>query len=100
MVGFVNLENKYRAVPDGTEYGLAVQASPRSAEEIDPSGGNVTGTWWALYIGTGGDVTVNMAGTGTNLTFANVPNGTWLPICCTQVYQTGTDASDILGMTG
>ncbi len=98
MTGFANTENRYRVEPGGTEYGFTVQASPTKAEDVDPTSGDVTGAWWALYIGTSGDVKVDMSGSGT-VTFKNVPVG-WLPISCTKVYRTGTDAADIIGMTG
>ncbi len=99
-VGYLNTENQYRFVPDGAEYGLSVQASPTKAEVVDPSGADVTGAWWALYVGTGGTIVLDMSGSGTLLSFVNIPNGTWLPVSCTKIYQTGTTASDILGMTG
>lgn len=53
----------------------------------------------ALWIGTAGDVTVDLIGDGTtkveNVTFANVPVG-FFPVKATRVYETGTDAQDIL----
>lgn len=52
----------------------------------------------ALWIGTGGDVTVLMAGTGTAILFANVPDGTLLPIRVKRVNDTGTDADDIVAI--
>lgn len=60
---------------------------------IDPKMPNA-----GLYIGTGGDVAVTMAGTGEEIVFTNVVSGTFLPILVSQVLSTGTDASDILGL--
>ena len=48
-----------------------------------------------LYIGTTGDVTVNMNRTGTDITFKAVPVG-WMPILVRRVYTTGTTASNIV----
>ena len=48
----------------------------------------------ALWIGTAGDLTVDMVGTGTNVTITNVPAGI-LPFQVTRVYSTGTTASGI-----
>ncbi len=52
----------------------------------------------AIYVGTAGDITVTMAD-GNDVTFANVPAGTILPIRCTYVKSTGTDASDIVSLS-
>ena len=51
----------------------------------------------ALYIGTGGNVAVTMAG-GGNVTFPNVPSGAILPIVVSKVLASGTGASDIVGL--
>ena len=50
-----------------------------------------------LYIGTGGDVTVVMAGGGT-ITYANVPSGYVLSARVLQVLESGTDASDLVAL--
>ena len=50
-----------------------------------------------LYVGTGGALVVKTAG-GDTVTFANVPDGTFLPVQVLQVLATGTDASDILAL--
>lgn len=52
----------------------------------------------ALYIGSGGDVTVTMAADGTDVTFANVPTGTKLPVRVSKVKATGTTASSIVAL--
>ena len=51
----------------------------------------------ALYIGSGGDLVVDMAGTGESVTFANVAPGSVLPISVTRVYATST-AADIVAL--
>ena len=50
-----------------------------------------------LYIGDSGDVKVKMEG-GTEVTFKNVPTGTFLPILVTRVFSTGTSAAEILAL--
>lgn len=49
-----------------------------------------------LYIGSGGNVVVTMD--SSNITFANVPAGTILPIECSKVLATGTTASNIVAL--
>lgn len=51
----------------------------------------------ALYIGTGGDVTVLMV-EGATVTFTAVPSGTTLPICIQRVNSTGTTATNIVAL--
>jgi hypothetical protein len=49
-----------------------------------------------LFIGTGGTIKVKMV-SGVDLTFTNIPDGSFLPIVVTMVYDTGTtDAADIV----
>lgn len=53
----------------------------------------------ALYVGTGGDITVTMA-SGQSVTFKNVPNGTFLPIAASKVtgVANGAIAGDIIAL--
>lgn len=48
-----------------------------------------------LYIGTGGDVKIKTE-KGTDLTFSNVADGTFLPIAVLRVFSTDTTASNII----
>ena len=48
-----------------------------------------------VYIGTAGNVKVLTAG-GQTVTFANVPNCSFLPVLVTMVYSTDTTASDFI----
>jgi hypothetical protein len=50
----------------------------------------------ALYIGTAGDVEVRQVNGSTEVTFANVPAGTVLPVTGDMVVDAGTTASDIV----
>lgn len=50
-----------------------------------------------LYIGGNGSVTLRTVG-GNIVTFTNLVAGTILPICATQIFSTGTTASNIIVM--
>lgn len=52
----------------------------------------------ALWIGTGGDITVVTKNDET-VQFTNVPDGTLLPVRVKQVKATGTDADDIVALS-
>lgn len=54
----------------------------------------------ALYVGTGGNVAVQMLGwdSNTQITFVNVANGQVLPIRVDRVLATGTTGNDIIGL--
>ncbi len=51
----------------------------------------------AIYVGTGGDVKVVTVG-GVMETLSNVPTGKTLNVRAKQVFDTGTTASNMLGM--
>ncbi|KQV84256.1 hypothetical protein [Rhizobium sp. Root1220] len=51
----------------------------------------------ALYIGIGGDLTVEMA-SGQILTFASVQDGSLLPLRVSRVLTSGTTAENIIGL--
>ncbi len=54
-----------------------------------------------LYVGTGGTVKVLLTGkttVGEALIFANVPDGSFLPVTVDYVLATGTTASDIISL--
>ena len=72
-------------------YGTAV------AIDID-SGNHGSLSHNALYVGTGGNVKVNMGTSGSGITFSNVASGQILPIQITQVYQSGTTASNMIAL--
>ncbi len=67
------------------------------AEAVTASDSTMLTATRALFVGTGGDVAVTMAG-GGDVTFTNVPNGTLLPISVTKVLATGTDGADIVAL--
>ena len=69
----------------------------QDAESITPSDtGNIAGMR-GLYVGSGGNVKVDMQG-GTTITFSNVISGTILPIKASRVYSTGTTATSLVAL--
>lgn len=52
----------------------------------------------AIFTGAGGTIIVNMVGTGTSITFANVPAGSVIPLRVSRVYATGTTATGLVGL--
>jgi len=60
---------------------------------------NLAKTSRALYVGVGGDVSVEMAGTGSAIVFTGVLAGTVLPIRVTRVNATGTTATNMVALS-
>ena len=67
------------------------------AAAVTPSDVTILTPTRALYIGSTGDVTVQMYGSDNTITFPNVPVGI-LPVRATKVLATGTGASDIVAL--
>ncbi|MFB9949829.1 hypothetical protein ACFFP0_13270 [Rhizobium puerariae] len=69
-----------------------------SGFSITPSdGGDLPETTRALYVGTGGDLSVRML-SGETLTLSNVSSGSFLPLRVNRVLATGTTATAIAGL--
>ena len=51
-----------------------------------------------LYVGFGGDISVQMEGTGTAIVFKAVPTGALLPIRISRVNATATTATDMVSL--
>jgi hypothetical protein len=49
-----------------------------------------------VFVGVGGNLNVNMAGTGTSITITAVPSGAFLPISVARIRSTSTTASSIV----
>ena len=74
-----------------------VDGPARNAAAVTPNDStDLTYTTRALYVGTAGDVKVDMKGTGTAVTFVGATG--WMPIRVTKVYDTDTDAEDIVAI--
>lgn len=52
----------------------------------------------ALYVGTGGDITLRGKNDAADSVWKNVPSGALLPIRATHIRAAGTTASDILAL--
>ena len=61
----------------------------------NPGNGQVEGC--VLYIGTGGILRV-LTAAGDDITFKNVPNGTFLPVQVVRVFAATTTATDIIAL--
>ncbi len=80
--------------PDGRE----ITFQPTSAEVVDISSDDAQYTSPVLlYVGTFGDVKVDMAGLGTGIVFANFGPGEF-PHAVTKVWKTGTSALNIVAL--
>ncbi len=75
-----------------------VASSAITAVAITKSDSAAVAATRGLYVGTGGDVKVDMMATGSAITFKNVQSGTVLPIRVIKVYSADTTASDIVGL--
>ena len=79
-----------------TQSSLSSPAS--SGFAVTPSdAGSFSETSRALYVGSGGNLSVRML-SGETLTLANVPAGVLLPLRATAVLATGTTASAITAL--
>lgn len=70
---------------------LAFAISPDDTLEL-------TSATKAIYVGTGGDLTVRSIDSDGDVIFRNVVSGSVLPIRLRSVRQTGTTASDLVGL--
>ena len=95
--------NKNTATPDG--------GINKAAERTKISGGEIDGCISVdvsavdyvptkkingVFIGTGGDVKVDLAESGTAIVFKNLADGSFLPAHITKIYTADTTASDIV----
>jgi hypothetical protein len=85
---------------DETMYKDSGSNPARMCSAVTPSD-TVDLTTWArgLYVGTGGDVKIHNI-RGEAVTFANVPDGSFLPVWTRRVFAIGTDATDIVALFG
>lgn len=71
--------------------------SARDGVAVTPSDATVIPVTRALYIGTSGNLTVRMAGTGNQVLFVSVATGIF-PVQVDRVYSTGTAALNIVAL--
>ena len=71
------------------------------AVTVDIAFGGKGGPTRGLYVGSGGDISVEMFGAGLNdatVVFVAVPTGTLLPISITRVNSTNTTAASLVAI--
>lgn len=79
-------------------HAASLDAPADTAFSITPSdAADLAETTRALYVGTSGTVVVTMAA-GGDVTLANVPAGTILPLRVRRVRATGTTAAALVGL--
>ncbi len=79
--------------------GKPVIQQGRSAVAVTPHDStNLTQASAALFVGVGGDVSVEMAESGSAIVFKNVPSGSFMPIQVDRVNSTSTTATNILAL--
>ena len=52
----------------------------------------------ALYVGVGGDVKLDLNGSGSAIVFKNLASGQLLPLVFDRVYDTGTTATNLVAL--
>lgn len=73
----------------------AAEVSPNDTTNIQFGTRDTGGC--VLYVGTGGNLRVLTSG-GNDVTFANIADGTFLPVHVVRVFATSTTASNILAL--
>lgn len=69
----------------------AFAITPHASGEVDPLPK-------ALFVGTGGNVTLRTADGSADVVFKNVPSGAYLMVRAKYVRASGTTATDIVGL--
>lgn len=87
----------YLRANTGSELNFENSEISGNAQVITPSDVTVFSNPVKLYVGVGGNVKVQMLG-GAEVTFTNVPSGTFLRIKVIKVFLTGTTATTMLGL--
>lgn len=80
---------------------MAFSSAPASrGAAITPHDTNaIGGPYSAIFVGTGGNITLRYAGGSSDLVFKNVASGTVLPIAGVEfIRATGTTAADMIGL--
>jgi len=81
----------------GIRHLISVSSFQNAATVTPSDSSGLDRTTSALYIGSSGDVKVNLENSGEAVIFKAVPVGL-LPLRVTKVYSTGTDASSIIAL--
>lgn len=85
-------------VPDGTSpSGYSITSFPMNAKAVTKSDTDTFSGPVAIFVGSGGTVTVTPAGGQADVQFT-IPTGGFVPCLVTAVKSTGTDASDLVAV--
>jgi hypothetical protein len=80
-------------------YGTGLEAPATRASAVTPNDSTDLNTFArALYVGTGGNITLDTVGGDSSVAFANVPDGFVLSVRTQRVRSTGTTASNIVAL--
>lgn len=79
------------AAPDGASLASAAAVNLGGGDYTPPAGVITRG----IFIGTAGDLKVDMAGSGAAVTFQSLTTG-WHPLQVTKIYASGTSAAKIV----
>lgn len=89
------MTNTFNSNPYYNQTQVLSAALPANAADVTPNDSTDLSQYGTLYVGTGGDVKVDLVISGT-VTYTNVADGSFLPILVKRVHSTGTTASDIV----
>lgn len=85
-------------MPDLQHYADSAIAPSRAPFAIIPSDTErLPAATKAIYVGTGGAVTLRGVDASADVTYRNVPSGGYLVVCAAHVRATGTTAADLIG---
>lgn len=84
---------------DFEAYADGLTSTARNAAAITPHDStDLAKVTRGIYVGVGGDVSVEMKGTGTAIVFKGAAAGTVIPVRATRVNATGTTATDLVAL--
>lgn len=86
MLGFDSLKKANRDAGQGDDL---INITPDDSNDLIAT--------CSLFVGSGGDVKIDGASSGT-VVLTNIPDGAFLPIQVKKVYATGTTAGNIVGV--
>lgn len=81
-----------------SSHATALDSPARRAASVTPADGtDLTTTARALWVGGGGNITLDTAG-GDTVTIPNIPDGAVLPVTARRIRSTGTTATNIVAL--
>ena len=74
---------------------VLTESNPDNGVDITPSDSTDLANYGTVFVGTGGNLKVDLVGSGT-VTYVNLADGTHHPMRVKRVYATGTTATDLI----